>query len=284
MKIRFTADSTCDMSAAFIERYQVEVIPLTIELDGKYYTDGVDLTPDEIITHVNNGSNLPKTSAINAAEYREVFTRVLKDCDAVIHFNISSDFSSCWQNACMAAEGLNVWCIDSRNLSSGIALLIAEAADRAEAGMEVAAIAEELKAVAEKLDVSFIVDRLDYLYKGGRCSGLASFFATALKIKPSLLLKEGKIVVGKKYRGTGEKIATQYVDNIFEMYPNPDFKRIFITYTEGTPREVIDKIKNRVNEVHKFENVYETTASSTITCHCGPGTIGILFINDGGER
>ena len=122
---------------------------------------------------------------------------------------------------------------------------------------------------------------MEYLHKGGRCSGLASFFATTLKLKPSLLLKDGKIVVGKKYRGNSEKIAPQYVDNIFEMYPNPDLKRIFITYTEGTSPEVIEIIRNEIKKHYNFESIYETVASSTITCHCGKGTIGILYINDG---
>ena len=161
MKIRFSADSTCDMTPEFIERYQVKVIPLSVELDGAFYKDGLDITPDDIISRVNQGSALPKTSAINVDEYRQAFNELLQEADAVLHFNISSEFSSCWQNACIAAEGLPVYCIDSRNLSSGIALLLAEAADRAEAGMAPEAIVEELKGLYDKADVSFIVDRLD---------------------------------------------------------------------------------------------------------------------------
>jgi len=277
MKIRFTADSTCDMSAAFIERYQVEVIPLTIELDGKYYTDGVDLTPDEIIARVNGGSKLPKTSAINAAEYREVFTRVLEDCDAVIHFNISSDFSSCWQNTCMAAEGLNVWCIDSRNLSSGIALLIAEAADRAEAGMEPAAIAEELKDVAGKLDVSFIVDRLDYLYKGGRCSMLTMMGANMLHIRPSIEVVDGKMVVGRKYRGSFERCVRQYLTDRLKAKDAIKPQRVYLTHT-GLNENALAAIREIVASEIDFAEVYETRAACSITSHCGENTFGILMV------
>ena len=136
MKIRFTADSTCDMSADFIERYQVKVFPLSVQMGDKLYKDGIDITPDEIIQRVNGGENLPKTSAVNAAEYREVFEEMLRDCDAILHFSISSEMSCSYQNACLAAEDLPVYCVDSRSLSSGIALLLAEAADMAEEGKD----------------------------------------------------------------------------------------------------------------------------------------------------
>ena len=277
MKIRFTADSTCDMSAAFIERYNVEIIPLRIELDGKYYTDGVDLTPDEIITRVNGGASLPKTSAINAAEYREVFTRLLKDCDAILHFNIGSEFSSCWQNACMAAEGLNVWCIDSCNLSSGIALMIAEAADRAEAGMEAAAIAEELKEVAGKIDASFIVDRLDYLYKGGRCSMLAMLGANMLHIRPSIEVKDGKMVVGRKYRGTYERCLRQYLADRLKAKEEIKPRRVYLTHT-GLNEKAIASIREIVAGEIEFDEVFETRAGCSITSHCGENTFGILMV------
>ena len=145
MKIHFSADSTCDVSPEFLARYPVEILPLTVELEGKFYRDGVDLTPDTIISRVNAGAALPKTSAVNVEEYRTAFTRALETSDAVIHFNISSEFSSCHQNACIAAEGLNVWCIDSRNLSTGITMLLAEGFDRAEADMEPEQIAKELR-------------------------------------------------------------------------------------------------------------------------------------------
>ena len=277
MKIRFLADSTCDMTPEIVERYQVKVLPLRVELNGKYYTDGVDLTPDEIISAVNNGANLPKTSAINVEEYREAFTEALKDCDAVIHFTISSEFSSCYQNACIAAEGLNVWSIDSRNLSTGITILLAEAHDRAEKGMAPAAIADEIRAMVDRADVSFIVDRLDYLYKGGRCSMVAMLGANMLHLRPCIEVKGGKMTVGKKYRGTYERCARQYLLDRMKDKDSIATKRVYITHT-GLAETALEGIRKIVNDTIPFADVFETRAGCSITSHCGDNTFGILMV------
>lgn len=277
MNIRFTADSTCDLNPALIERYQVEIIPLRIELNGKYYTDGVDISPDDILSSVNGGSELPKTSAINVAEYREVFQRLLKDCDAVIHFNISSDFSSCYQNACMAAEGLNVHCIDSRNLSSGIALLLAEAGDRAAAGMDVEGIIGEVGALIDRVDVSFIVDRLDYLYKGGRCSMLTMLGANMLHIRPCIEVKGGKMVVGRKYRGTYERCLRQYLADCFKTKESIDPRRVILAHT-GISHSALETIRSIVASEMDFAEVQEVRAGCSITSHCGENTFGIILL------
>ena len=277
MRIRFTADSTCDMSSAFIERYQVRVLPLCVEMGGKLYKDGVDLTPEEIITRVNAGENLPRTSAINAAEYREVFEEELKNYDAVLHFCISSEMSCSYQNACLAAEDLPVYCIDSRSLSSGIALLIAEAADMAEEGMEAAQIAEELKTLHEKLDVSFILDRLDYLYKGGRCSMLAMLGANVLHLRPCIELKDGKMGVGKKYRGTYERCLKQYVADRLKDAEQISPKRVYLTHT-GISDEDLKAVREMALAAIPFADVFETRAGCTITSHCGDNTFGILMV------
>ena len=277
MKIRFTADSTCDLNPALIERYQVEVIPLRIELAGKYYTDGVDLSPDDIISSVNGGSNLPKTSAINVTEYRDVFTRMLQDCDAVIHFPIGSGFSSCYQNACLAAEGLNVFVIESANLSTGITMLLAEAVDRANAGMEAAQIAKEINELAAKVDVSFIVDRLDYLYKGGRCSMLTMLGANVLHIRPCIEVSGGKMVVGKKYRGTYERCLRQYLADRFRAKDQLETKRIYITHT-GLNDSALNTIREIVTSELSFDEVYEVRAGCSITSNCGENTFGIIMM------
>lgn len=277
MKIRFSADSTCDMSAAFIEKYNVKVIPLCVELEGKLYRDGVDINPDMIIQSVNGGAALPRTSAINAAEYQEVFTELLKDCDAVFHFNISSEFSSCYQNACLAAEGLPVYCIDSRNLSSGIALVLAEVADRIEAGMEPEAIMNEIDNICARADVSFIVDRLDYLHKGGRCSTIAMLGANMLHLRPCIEVKEGKMTVGKKYRGTYERSVKQYLLDRMKDKDVISTKRVYITHT-GLDEAVLEIIRKTVNETIAFEEVFETRAGCSITSHCGDNTFGILMM------
>ena len=277
MKIRFSADSTCDMTPEFIARYQVKVIPLSVELDGKFYKDGLDITPDDIISRVNQSAALPKTSAINVDEYRQAFDELLKDADAVLHFDISSEFSSCWQNACIAAEGLPVYCIDSRNLSTGIAMLLAEAADRAEAGMAPEAIVSELKELYDKVDVSFIVDRLDYLYKGGRCSMVAMLGANVLHLRPCIEVTDGKMVVGKKYRGTYERCLRQYLADRLKDKDALSAKRVFLTHT-GLAPAALETIRTVVAEEIPFAEIHEVRAGCSITSHCGESTFGIILL------
>lgn len=279
MKIHFSADSTCDVSPEFLARYPVEILPLSVELEGKFYRDGVDLTPDTIISRVNAGAALPKTSAINVEEYREAFTRALETSDAVIHFNISSEFSSCHQNACIAAEGLNVWCIDSRNLSTGITMLLAEGFDRAEAGMEPEQIAKELRARVDKVDVSFIVDRLDYLYKGGRCSALAMLGANVLHIRPCIEVKDGKMGVCRKYRGTYERCLRQYIADRMRSKDDVKPRRIFLTHT-GVAAQAVEAVREMVLQEVPFAEVYEVRAGCSITSHCGENTFGIIMYHE----
>ncbi len=277
MKICFSADSTCDMSPALVERYQVAVIPLSIELNGNLYKDGIDITPDEIIAQVNRGSNLPKTSAINVEEYHQFFETLLENADAVIHFNIGSEFSSCYQNACLAASDLPVYCIDSQNLSTGIALLLAEAVDRAKAGMAPETIANEINALRNKVDVSFIVDRLDYLYKGGRCSMVALLGANVLHLRPCIEVVDGKMVVGKKYRGTYERCVRQYLQDRLKNTQVLDGHRAYITHTGLSP-EVIEIIRNIVTSALEFSEVEVVRAGCSITSHCGENTFGLILL------
>ena len=279
MKIHFSADSTCDVSPEFLARYPVEILPLAVELEGKFYRDGVDLTPDTIISRVNAGAALPKTSAINVEEYRTAFTRALEHSDAVIHFNISSDFSSCHQNACIAAEGLNVWCIDSRNLSTGITMLLAEGFDRAEADMEPEQIAKELRARVDKVDVSFIVDRLDYLYKGGRCSALAMLGANMLHIRPCIEVKDGKMGVCRKYRGSYERCLRQYIADRMRSKDDVKPRRIFLTHT-GVAAQAVEAVREMVLQEVPFAEVYEVRAGCSITSHCGENTFGIIMYHE----
>jgi len=277
MRIRISADSTCDLSPEYIAAHGITVMPLTVSMGGRDYTDGRDISPDDIFRHVDAGGELPKTAAVNADAYRSGFQEMLRKCDAVIHFNISADFSSCHENAVVAAEGLPVYCVDSRSLSSGIALLLAEAADMAEAGMEAAQIAEELKTLQEKLDVSFTLDRLDYLYKGGRCSMLAMLGANVLHLRPCIELKDGKMVVGKKYRGTYERCLRSYVADRLKDAENISPKRVYITHTGISP-EALKTVREMALEAVPFTEVYETRAGASITSHCGDNTFGILMV------
>ncbi len=283
--IIISSDSTLDLNGLFKSR-NIPTIPLAVILGNDSFEDGVTVTPDDIYAFVAKNKILPKTAARSVEEHREFFKSVLtSEDDYLIHFTISSGISITYSNAAEAAkEFKNVFVVDGQSLSSGTGLLALYAADLRDSGKYTAQeIYDKCVERIPHVQASFFVETMDYLYKGGRCSGLASFFATALKIKPSLLLKGGKIVVGKKYRGSSVSIAEKYVDNIFEMYDNPDLKRIFITHTSAD-KEVVDNVRAEIKKHYEFAEIIETIASATITSHCGKGTIGILFINDGAHE
>lgn len=278
MKIRFSCDSTCDLRPEYVREHDIAVIPLTVTMGGEDYTDGADIAPDDIFRHVDAGGDLPKTAAVNVEDYRARFVTLLEECDAVIHFNISSDFSSCYEHAVAAAQDLPVYCVDSRNLSSGIALLVCEAVDMAEAGCDdPQAILDHVNGLVDKVDASFILDRLDYLYKGGRCSMVAMLGANVLKLKPCIEVVGGKMVVGKKFRGTYARCLKQYVDDRLRDPDAVRAKRIFVTHTGVTPEQA-ELVKAQVRAHKEFGEIIECRAGCSITSHCGQGTLGILFI------
>ena len=278
MKIRISADSTCDLSPEYVAEHDISIVPLTVSMGGKDYTDGLDIAPDDIFRHVEAGGDLPKTAAVNVEAYRSHFKALLEGCDAVIHFNISADFSSCYEHAVSAAQGLPVHVVDSRNLSSGIALLLCEAVDLVEAGCDdPEAILKHVNSLVDKVDTSFILNRLDFLYKGGRCSMVAMLGANVLKLKPCIEVVDGKMIVGKKFRGSYERCLKQYVDDRLRSPEAVDPKRIFITHT-GVTREQYELTKAQVLSHMEFGEVLEVRAGCSITSHCGQGTLGILFI------
>lgn len=280
MNIRIMADSTCDLSPEYIAQHGVRVIPLQVNIDGTDYVDGVDITPDDIFRKVAAGSALPKTSAINVEDYRRTFTEALKTCDAIIHFAISAEFSSCHANAVAASEGLPVYCVDSRNLSSGIALLVAEAVDMIEAGCEdPQAVVDRVQSLTGKVDASFVIDRLDYLHKGGRCSMVAMLGANMLKLKPCIEVVDGRMIVGRKFRGNYDRCLKQYVDDRLREPDAVNGKRIFVTHT-GVDPKTVEAIKAQVRALKPFDEVLEVRAGSTITSHCGENTLGVLFIRN----
>ena len=278
MTIRISADSTCDLSHAYIEAHHITVLPLTVSMGGKDYTDGLDIAPDDIFRHVDAGGDLPKTAAINVADYRARFRQLLETCDAIVHFNISADFSSCYANAVAASEGLPVYCVDSRNLSSGIALLACEAVDMIEAGCEdPRLVVERVTALIDKVDTSFILDRLDYMYKGGRCSMVAVLGANVLRLMPCIEVVDGTMIVGKKFRGPYSRCLKQYVDDRLRHPDAVREKRIFITHT-GVSRDDFELVKAEVQACMPFDEILEVRAGCSITSHCGQGTLGILFV------
>lgn len=277
MRIKITSDSTCDLSNELIEKNNIRIIPLSITYGAEAYKDGVDITPDDIFRRVESGGGIGSTAAVNVQEYVDIFTELLKDYDAIIHFTISSDMSSCYQNACIAAQNLsNVYVIDSLNLSTGIGHLVLDAAELAGEGKQPEEIVRIIENKREKLDVSFVISTLEYLSKGGRCSAVAAFGANLLKIRPCIEVKNGKMGVGKKYRGSFEKCLTQYVQDKLENKDSLDLKRIFIT-DSGVPEEVRLAVREQVLSIAPFEEVIHTRAGCTVSNHCGPGTLGILF-------
>lgn len=277
LKIKITADSTCDLSKEIIEKYDIDILPLYVIEDGKSFRDGADISPEDIFDYVEKTGGSVSTAAINSADYTNYFRIIRKYYDAVIHINISSEFSSCYQNALLAAEEIdNIYPIDSRNLSTGSGHMVIEAAEMAKNGASPEEIVSAMNKLAEKIDASFIIEKLDYLRRGGRCSALAALGANILSLRPCIEVKEGKMGVGKKYRGNMIKAAEEYVKDRLEARDDIQTDRIFITHSPCN-QEIIDAVKNAITKYAQFDEIIETDAGCTVSCHCGPNTIGILF-------
>lgn len=273
-----TSDSTTDLSRELRERYNVSVMPLKITLGDKIYTDGVDITPDDIYVHHDKTGELPKTSATNVGDCLEFFKPFTDAGKTVIHFTISSEMSSTYNNACLAAEELgNVYVIDTKNLSTGGGLLVVAAAEMLNAGLSAKETVEKTRALAPCVDASFVIDSLEYLYKGGRCSALAMFGANLLKLKPCIQVKDGKMDVAKKYRGKFSEVLKQYVKDKISDYSDIELDRVFITHA-GCDPELVNEIVELVRKEVPFKEVFMTRAGCTVSSHCGANTLGVLFI------
>jgi len=281
MKIAISAESTVDLNNELIEKFGVKIVPYTVLLGDTAYLDG-EITVDQIISYVDKNKILPKTSAVNEYQFEEHFNSLLKDYDAVIHFSLSSEMSSSYKNAENVAKRLgNVYVVDSRSLSTGIALLIIYAYKLIEKGEDVKTVYEKVLKRVPFVQASFALKRLDYLYKGGRCNALVYFGANLLKIRPQILVKDGKMISGKKYRGNFEHVVENYCKDTLEEFSNPDLENVFITYTTADDATV--EVAKAAVKNAGFKNIYVTRARATITSHCGENTLGILYINDGGK-
>ena len=281
MKIAVSAESTIDLNKELLGRFQINTTPFTVTLGDNSYLDG-EITTDEIISFATKNKILPKTSAINKFNYDEHFDGLLKSHDAVIHFSLSSELSSACNNAIASAkERKNVYIIDTKSLSTGIALIAIYAKELIDKGEDIQTIYNKCLKRVPYIQASFALKRLDFLYKGGRCSALAFFGANLLKIRPQIIVKDGRMVSGKKYRGNYETVVKKYCDDVLEEFNTPDLNHVFITYTTASEQvieSVIEKLKDR-----GFKNIYVTRAGGTITSHCGEDCLGILYINDGNE-
>lgn len=277
-EIIITCDSTADLPLEIIKKYNIGVIPLGVTLGETTYLDGVNITPDEIYAHHDKTGELPKTTAVNFGDLIDFFTPYTEAGKTVIHFPISSEMSSTYNNARMAAAELkNIYVVDSKNLSSGIALLVVAAAEMVANGLS----AEEIVAKSEELvkcsDASFVIDNLEYLHKGGRCSAVAMLGANLLKLKPCIDVTNGKMDVSKKYRGKYGEVLRQYVSERLSDLDNIDDTRIFVTHA-GCSDEIVNAVAEQVKGFNFFKEVIVSRAGCTVSSHCGANTLGILYI------
>ncbi len=278
MKIKILSDSTCDLSPELLEKYDITVIPLIVMKDDQEYRDGVTITPADIFAHVAAGGSLCSTAALSVGVYQEIFEQYAKEYDGVIHVNIGSGFSSSYQNACLAAEDIaNVRVVDSQNLSTGQGLVVLKAAELAKTCSDLDALHSELTAFTEKVEASFVLDQLKYMVKGGRCSSAAALGANLLNLKPCIEVKDGKMSVVKKYRGNYVKCLTSYASDRLANRKDIDDQRIFITHTPVSD-EQLEAVKDTVAQLGNFRETLVTDAGCTVSCHCGPGTLGVLFV------
>ena len=278
MNIKIISDSTCDLSAELLKKHDITLVPLTIIKNGEAYSDGITITPAEIFEHVANGGDLCSTTAMNVGEYIEWFEKFASDYDGILHINIGSGFSSSYQNACLAAEEFeNVRVVDSKNLSTGQGLVVLKACELAQTCQSLDELYEQVQEFTSHVEASFLLDQLKYMVKGGRCSSVVALGANLLNLKPCIEVKDGKMSVVKKYRGNYAKCLSAYVKDRLSAREDLDRGTLFVTNTP-VDENCMDAVKKAVKEYADFENIYWTQAGCTVSCHCGPGTLGVLFV------
>ena len=289
-KIVLSADTPCDVGEELKARYQVSLYPLHIILDGKQYTDGLDITSAQLYEAWWKHKLLPRTAAINPEEYQSYFAAFLNQGYDVIHISLGSGISSSNANAQIAADALkdkgNVYVIDSCSLSTGFGLLVCEAGERIKAGMPAKQVAKEVSALTQDTRASFILDTLEFMRAGGRCSSIAQIGATLMNLKPTIIVKndrQGSMVVGKKYMGKLAPSLMKYVDDQLKDRTDLVLDRVFVTHSGMDDPAIIEKVVARIRELQPFQEVFVTQASCTISCHCGPNTLGVLFLTKPGS-
>ncbi|MBQ8408493.1 MAG: DegV family protein [Clostridia bacterium] len=277
-KILIASDSTADLSPELIEKYGIKILPLCVTLGEKNYLDGVDVDPDMIYANYEKTGQLPKTAAINIAAFSDIFEQYTAEGYSIVLFTISSEMSATQSNARLAAEDFeNVHVVDTRNLSTGGGLLVLTAAEMAAEGKSAREIAEECTRLTEYVDASFVIDSLEFLHKGGRCSALAALGANLLQLKPCITVKGGKMGVSKKYRGKFAAVLPNYVADRMGDASDIRLDKVFVTHA-GCEQAIIDACVNKVKEIAPEANVMITRAGCTVSSHCGRNTLGVLFI------
>lgn len=279
--ISIIADSTCDLSGDLLERYHIKTFPLHIHLGEEEYLDGVNVSPEDLYRWSDANKATPKTSTVSPGEAQDVLNKALETGEEVICFCISEDMSACAQVMRLAAQELEVedkvFIVNSASLSTGIGLQIIEAAVMAEQGVPAKVIVDRIKDLQPHVRASFVVDTLTYLHRGGRCSGLAAMAGSTFKLHPYIGVVDGKMKPGKKYRGKMEAVIRDYVKDLTPALKTAHKERVFITHS-GCDQAILDGVKSQLKELDYFEEILTTRAGSVISSHCGPGTLGVLFI------
>lgn len=277
--VKILADSTCDLSPELIAQYGIGIIPLYVHLGEAEFRDGVDITPEQLFKWSDEHNTTPKTAAPGIEDIEALLDK--EGSDEYVIFTISSSMSSSYTNCTLAADDLEitdrVFVIDSQNLSTGIALLVLKAAQMAAQGRPGSEIAEEIGKIRGKVRASFVIDTLTYLYRGGRCSGLSAFFGSALRLHPRIAVAEGAMHPEKKYRGRSSKFVLEYVRDMEQDLKAAQPDRVFITHS-GCDRQIVESVRSYLEGLHHFDEILETRAGAVVSSHCGPGTLGVLFI------
>ena len=277
MNIKITADSTCDLSEELLRQWNISLMPMHILMGDDTYLDGVTIHPADVFAHVDAGGQPPKSAAANPVEYIDFFEPFAKEYDAVIHISVSSKLSSCYQNARLAAQEYdNVSVIDSENICTGQGYLVLRAAKWAADGLTARNICMRLQNLANRVELSFVLNQLNYMAKSGRCSGVLAFGANILGIKPSLAIIDGELKVVRKYRGSLPICVGKYITDLLDGRDDIDNSMVFISSCQPKPG-CMEAIKAGLRKYGKFENIIETDIGTTIGGYSGPGTIGIVF-------
>jgi len=281
--IRIISDSTCDLSPELVERYHITVVPLHVLLGEAEYLDGKNITPDEIYTWADENKTTPKTSAVGMDDTQEYFKSIMAedDCDGIVAFSISASMSTTNNVFRLAADELGisdrVRVIDSANLSTGVGHLVVEAAVLAQKGADLDEIEQAILEYRPRVRASFVIDTLVYLHRGGRCSGMAALAGGMLKLHPKIVVKDGAMLVDKKYRGKLAPVTLNYAKDMEADLLNAKKDRVFITHS-GTDPEIVESVRSYLESLNHFDEILETRAGSVVSSHCGPGTLGVLFI------
>ena len=278
MNIKIISDSTCDLPVELREQNNISTYPLTIIKDGESFKDNVTITPADIFAHVAAGGSLCSTAAGSPADYQELFSQYADKYDGILHISLGANFSCSYQNACLAAmEFDNVKVVDSQNLSTGQGLVVMYACKLAQTCESLEQLQADVQAYTERVEASFLLDRLDYMVKGGRCSSAAALGANLLNLKPCIEVKGGKMGVVKKYRGNYAKCLGNYVKDRLDARDDLVGDLLFLTYTPVSD-QCLDAVKEAISTYGKFDTMVEGQAGCTVSCHCGPGTLGVLFV------